>query len=69
MSGISLTFYSLFDRVECVEIPILQRDYAAGRNEESEVRSLFMRLIVRGIDARRTLGQPAAGSGFCLWQL
>jgi hypothetical protein len=44
-SGKSLSFYSLFDEVDCIEIPILQRDYAQGRSEESEVRTLFLRSL------------------------
>lgn len=42
--GQSLTFYGLFDPnlVESIEIPILQRDYAQGREEEEEVRTLFL---------------------------
>ncbi|GHB67761.1 hypothetical protein GCM10008107_16520 [Psychrosphaera saromensis] len=44
-SGKSLTFYGLFDEVDSIEIPILQRDYAQGRSEESEVRTLFLRSL------------------------
>jgi hypothetical protein len=40
--GKRLTFYGLFDLVESIEIPILQRDYAQGRKEEGEVRTLFL---------------------------
>lgn len=40
--GKSLTFYGLFDIVDTIEIPILQRDYAQGRSEEGEVRALFL---------------------------
>lgn len=49
MSGESLTFYSLFNRVDRIEIPILQRDYAQGRPEESEVRSLFLRSLFNAL--------------------
>lgn len=45
MSSESLTFYNLFNRVDFIEIPILQRDYAQGRPEELEVRSLFLRSL------------------------
>lgn len=41
-SGKRLSFYSLFNEVEFIEIPIIQRDYAQGRVEEVEVRSLFL---------------------------
>lgn len=40
--GKSLTFYGLFDIVDSIQIPILQRDYAQGRTEEGEVRTLFL---------------------------
>lgn len=43
--GKNLTFYGLFDTVESIEIPILQRDYAQGREEEFEVRSLFLKSL------------------------
>ncbi|MCP5018123.1 MAG: DUF262 domain-containing protein [Ketobacter sp.] len=43
--GMSLTFYGLFDVVDSVVIPILQRDYAQGRIEEAEVRNLFLRSL------------------------
>ncbi|OUS31937.1 hypothetical protein A9Q99_02260 [Gammaproteobacteria bacterium 45_16_T64] len=59
-SGKSLTFYGLFDEVDYIEIPILQRDYAQGRIEESEVRTLFLRslfdaLTVEGSGSRQPL--------------
>ena len=40
--GEKLTFNGLFDRVEFVEIPIIQRDYAQGRKDEYEVRNTFL---------------------------
>jgi len=39
----------LFDEVNCVEIPILQRDYAQGRPEENEVRTLFLRSLFNAL--------------------
>lgn len=48
--GNSLTFYSLFDAVEAIEIPILQRDYAQGRKEELEVRSLFLNSLFQALN-------------------
>jgi hypothetical protein len=48
-SGKSLTFYGLFDEVDCIEIPILQRDYAQGRSEENEVRTLFLRSLFNAL--------------------
>lgn len=58
--GNSLTFYGLFDIVDVIEIPILQRDYAQGRTEESEVRTLFLNSLFEALDvdenaARQTL--------------
>ena len=38
-------FFNLFNQVECVDIPIIQRDYAQGRQEAGEVRSLFLRSL------------------------
>ncbi|MCR9454037.1 DUF262 domain-containing protein [Vibrio alginolyticus] len=40
--GQCLTFFGLFDFVEAIEIPILQRDYAQGREEALDVRTLFL---------------------------
>lgn len=50
MSGKSLTFYSLFNQVDYVEIPILQRDYAQGRLEEEEVRILFLSSLFNALN-------------------
>lgn len=44
-SGKSLTFSQLFENNDCIEIPIIQRDYAQGRDEVSEVRMQFLRDI------------------------
>jgi hypothetical protein len=49
MSGKSLTFFNLFNQVECVDIPIIQRDYAQGRQEAGEVRSLFLRSLFNAL--------------------
>ena len=48
--GKSLTFYGLYDVVEAIEIPILQRDYAQGRKEESEVRTLFLNSLFQALN-------------------
>ncbi|WP_425640656.1 GmrSD restriction endonuclease domain-containing protein [Marinomonas gallaica] len=47
MSGKNLTFFNLFNHVSTVEVPILQRDYAQGRTEENEVRTLFLRSLFK----------------------
>ena len=42
-SGERLSFYKLFcERGYTIEIPIIQRDYAQGRNSTSEVRETFL---------------------------
>ena len=48
-NGKNLTFYNLFDHVDFIEIPILQRDYAQGRSEETEVRALFLRSLFNAL--------------------
>ncbi len=53
-SGKSLTFYSLFDEINFIEIPILQRDYAQGRSEEGEVRTLFLRSLSNALTLEDT---------------
>lgn len=59
MSGRSLTFYNLFNQVNSVEIPILQRDYAQGRLEEKEVRTQFLRSLFNALSQQdSTLRQP-----------
>lgn len=41
-SGERLSFYQLFEQKYMqVEIPIIQRDYAQGRTEVSEIRDTF----------------------------
>jgi hypothetical protein len=39
------TFSALFDRFERVEIPVIQRDYVQGRNEQSMVRDGFLQVL------------------------
>ena len=42
-SGERLTFFKLFtEKGYHVEIPIIQRDYAQGRDSSSEVREIFL---------------------------
>ncbi|WP_282109538.1 DUF262 domain-containing protein [Shewanella algicola] len=59
--GKSLTLFGLFDidTVETIEIPILQRDYAQGRKEEGEVRTLFLNSLFQALnnntESRQTL--------------
>ena len=56
--GKSLTFYGLFDVVEAIEIPILQRDYAQGRKEEGEVRTLFLNSLFQALNNKDDSRQP-----------
>ncbi|MCW8107140.1 DUF262 domain-containing protein [Alteromonas ponticola] len=56
--GKSLTFYGLFDVVEATEIPILQRDYAQGRKEEDEVRTLFLNSLFHALNNNDGSRQP-----------
>jgi hypothetical protein len=44
-SGKTLTFSDLFNEVKFVEIPIIQRDYAQGRESASDVREQFLHAI------------------------
>lgn len=48
-TGTRLTFYQLFqvkDPVMVVEIPMIQRDYAQGREEATEVRTQFLDALI-----------------------
>lgn len=56
--GKSLTFYGLFDVVEAIEIPILQRDYAQGRKDEGEVRTLFLNSLFQALNNNNISRQP-----------
>lgn len=49
MNRKSISFYELFEHVDFVEIPIIQRDYAQGRVEQIEVRSLFLDSLTRAL--------------------
>lgn len=52
--GEKLTFNGLFDRVEFVDIPIIQRDYAQGRKDEYEVRNTFLDALYLALTTDRT---------------
>ncbi|CAM3966283.1 DUF262 domain-containing protein [Vreelandella rituensis] len=45
--GSTLTFVELINKVDSIQIPILQRDYAQGREEVTEVRRQFLNSIKR----------------------
>lgn len=45
-SGGTMTFSQMLSRVEDIEIPIIQRDYAQGRKSALEVRAQFLETIL-----------------------
>ena len=47
--GERVTFRGLFDRHPIVEIPIIQRDYAQGRESASEVRRGFLNALCNAL--------------------
>ncbi|WP_168386053.1 DUF262 domain-containing protein [Erwinia amylovora] len=49
--GKTITFASLFSEVSNVEIPIIQRDYAQGREEAWEIRNQFLHSISQALTA------------------
>ena len=49
--GKIITFFNLIDDCE-VEIPIIQRDYAQGRKEETEVRENFLKALFDAISSK-----------------
>ena len=49
--GKSLTFVSLFEMIDRVEIPIVQRDYAQGRESANEVREQFIESLKEALMA------------------
>lgn len=53
-NGENLTFSELFDKVSIVEIPIIQRDYAQGRQEQSEVRDTFLNSLFSALTIDKT---------------
>ena len=54
-SGKNLTFFGLFDEVSQVEIPIIQRDYAQGRESTVEVREQFLRSVRDALSRQKPL--------------
>lgn len=58
-SGKTITFVQLFDEVERVEVPIIQRDYAQGRGDAKEIRDQFL-LAIKNVllTEQKELKQP-----------
>ena len=54
-NGKSLTFFQLFAEIPQVEIPIIQRDYAQGRESTVEVRKQFLRAIRDALSRQQPL--------------
>ena len=54
-NGEKLTFSELFDKISIVEIPIIQRDYAQGRQEQSEVRDTFLNSLFSALTIDNTV--------------
>lgn len=48
-AGTLRTFSTLFDDIDYVEIPIIQRDYAQGRVEAEQIREAFLAAIRRAL--------------------
>lgn len=46
----SITFFDLIKSEEKIEIPIIQRDYAQGREDKKEIRDNFLNAIFESID-------------------
>ena len=62
--GEKITFCELFKRVERVEIPIIQRDYAQGREDQHEVRNLFLDALSTALTTYRDLSNQSLDLDF-----
>lgn len=62
--GEKITFCELFNRVERVEIPIIQRDYAQGREDQHEVRNLFLDALSTALTTKRVLSDQSLDLDF-----
>lgn len=62
--GEKITFCELFKRVERVEIPIIQRDYAQGREDQHEVRNLFLDALSTGLTTNRAVSKQSLDLDF-----
>jgi hypothetical protein len=56
--GHNITFYGLLNIVETIEIPILQRDYAQGRSEAFDVRTLFLNSLYDALITDEDVAKP-----------
>lgn len=62
--GEKITFCELFKRVEGVEIPIIQRDYAQGREDQHEVRNLFLDALFTALTKNRAVSNQSLDLDF-----
>ena len=62
--GEKITFCELFKRVELVEIPIIQRDYAQGREDQHEVRNLFLDSLFTSLTKNQALSNQSLDLDF-----
>lgn len=62
--GEKITFCELFNRVERVEIPIIQRDYAQGREDQHEVRNLFLDALSTALTKNRAVSNQSLDLDF-----
>ena len=62
--GEKITFCELFKRVERVEIPIIQRDYAQGREDQHEVRNLFLDALSTALTKNRAVSNQSLDLDF-----
>lgn len=62
--GEKITFFELFKRVERVEIPIIQRDYAQGREDQHEVRNLFLDALSTALTKNRAVSNQSLDLDF-----
>lgn len=62
--GEKITFCELFKRVERVEIPIIQRDYAQGREDQHEVRNLFLDALSAALTTNRAVSNQSLDLDF-----
>ncbi|NRD70630.1 DUF262 domain-containing protein [Psychrobacter okhotskensis] len=63
--GERVTFNELLDIVNFIEIPIIQRDYAQGRKDQSEVRNAFLDSLFSALIREKTYDdQPSLNLDF-----
>src|SRR5690349_8024650 len=56
--GKQISFSKLFEEFQLVQIPIIQRDYAQGRQGHEELRQEFLASLKQAIDCQAASGIP-----------